>query len=189
MLIFYHLNWILTDFAYATLAACTARAHVRKKQIRRLLDIANTAKDHNIGKQAAPPFSATPIRHAHRSPLCPRPLPPVLLFTAFRYSCHDHFGSKVHRDGPSAPQPAALAAPAQCQPGAPTAARRRIWQPLQHRAGDAGGWSLDGCCWADATPPVAVVGLGRSHRAEELLEPDGGARLLGSAPGSRWRFH
>ncbi|ENN78018.1 hypothetical protein YQE_05503, partial [Dendroctonus ponderosae] len=36
------------DFAYATLAACTARAHVRKKQIRRLLDIANTAKDHNI---------------------------------------------------------------------------------------------------------------------------------------------
>lgn len=38
------------DFAYATLAACTARAHVRKKQIRRLLDIANTAKDHNIGK-------------------------------------------------------------------------------------------------------------------------------------------
>lgn len=37
------------DFAYATLAACTARAHVRKKQIRRLLDIANTAKDHNIG--------------------------------------------------------------------------------------------------------------------------------------------
>lgn len=38
------------DFAYAALAACTARAHVRKKQIRRLLDIANTAKDHNIGK-------------------------------------------------------------------------------------------------------------------------------------------
>jgi len=38
------------DFAYSTLAACTARAHVRKKQIRRLLDIANTAKDHNIGK-------------------------------------------------------------------------------------------------------------------------------------------
>ncbi|XP_050314307.1 uncharacterized protein CG3556 isoform X2 [Anthonomus grandis grandis] len=36
------------DFAYTTLAACTARAHVRKKQIRRLLDIANTAKDHNI---------------------------------------------------------------------------------------------------------------------------------------------
>ncbi|KAJ8956346.1 hypothetical protein NQ318_015084, partial [Aromia moschata] len=36
------------EFAYATLAACSARAHVRKKQIRRLLDIANTAKDHNI---------------------------------------------------------------------------------------------------------------------------------------------
>lgn len=38
------------DFAYATLAACSARAHVRKRQIRRLLDIANSAKDHNIGK-------------------------------------------------------------------------------------------------------------------------------------------
>lgn len=36
------------EFAYATLAACSAKAHVRKKQIRRLLDIANTAKDHNI---------------------------------------------------------------------------------------------------------------------------------------------
>ncbi|XP_017769131.1 PREDICTED: uncharacterized protein CG3556 isoform X2 [Nicrophorus vespilloides] len=36
------------DFAYATLAACSSKAHVRKKQIRRLLDIANTANDHNI---------------------------------------------------------------------------------------------------------------------------------------------
>ncbi|XP_066149142.1 uncharacterized protein CG3556 isoform X1 [Euwallacea fornicatus] len=36
------------DFAYSTLAACTARAHVRKKQIRRLLDIVSTAKNHNI---------------------------------------------------------------------------------------------------------------------------------------------
>lgn len=38
------------EFAYASLAACSAKSHVRKKQIRRLLDIANTAKDHNIGK-------------------------------------------------------------------------------------------------------------------------------------------
>lgn len=38
------------EFAYATLSACSSKAHVRKKQIRRLLDIANTAKDHNIGK-------------------------------------------------------------------------------------------------------------------------------------------
>lgn len=37
------------EFAYSSMAACSARAHVRKKQIRRLLDIANTAKDHNIG--------------------------------------------------------------------------------------------------------------------------------------------
>lgn len=39
------------EFAYSTMAACSARAHVRKKQIRRLLDIANTAKDHNIGNK------------------------------------------------------------------------------------------------------------------------------------------
>ncbi|KAH1000232.1 hypothetical protein HUJ04_000151 [Dendroctonus ponderosae] len=131
------------DFAYATLAACTARAHVRKKQIRRLLDIANTAKDHNIGKQATPPSSGTPIR-PHRSPLCRPALPPVLLFTAFRYSRDDYFGLKVHCDGPSAPEPAALAAPAQYQSGAATAAGRRLRQPLQHRAGDAGGWSRAG---------------------------------------------
>lgn len=36
------------DFGYATLAACSAKAHVRKKEIRRLLEIANAAKSHNI---------------------------------------------------------------------------------------------------------------------------------------------
>lgn len=38
------------DFAFATLAACSSNGHVRKRQIRRLLDIANAANDHNIGK-------------------------------------------------------------------------------------------------------------------------------------------
>jgi len=38
------------DFALTTLAACSAQAHVRKRQMRRLLDIANAAKDHNIGE-------------------------------------------------------------------------------------------------------------------------------------------
>lgn len=38
------------DFAYMTLASCGAQAHVRKRQIRRLLDIANAAQDHNVGK-------------------------------------------------------------------------------------------------------------------------------------------
>lgn len=37
------------NFAYSALASCSAGAHLRKKQIRRLLDIANAAKDHNIG--------------------------------------------------------------------------------------------------------------------------------------------
>ncbi|XP_077272055.1 uncharacterized protein CG3556 isoform X1 [Temnothorax americanus] len=36
------------DFALTTLAACSAQAHVRKRQMRRLLDIANAAQDHNV---------------------------------------------------------------------------------------------------------------------------------------------
>lgn len=38
------------EFAYASLAICSAKAHLRKKQIRRLLDIARSANGHNIGK-------------------------------------------------------------------------------------------------------------------------------------------
>lgn len=38
------------EFALTTLAACNAQAHVRKRQIRRLLDIANAAQDHNVGE-------------------------------------------------------------------------------------------------------------------------------------------
>ncbi|XP_076683990.1 uncharacterized protein CG3556 isoform X2 [Andrena cerasifolii] len=36
------------EFALTTLATCNAQAHVRKRQIRRLLDIANAAQDHNV---------------------------------------------------------------------------------------------------------------------------------------------
>ncbi|CAG9862419.1 unnamed protein product [Phyllotreta striolata] len=54
------------EFAYATLAACTARAHVRKKQIRRLLDIANTAKDHNIDTVAMTILALRCIVKDHR---------------------------------------------------------------------------------------------------------------------------
>lgn len=39
------------EFAFSTLAACSSNAHVRKRQIRRLLDIANAANDHNIGEE------------------------------------------------------------------------------------------------------------------------------------------
>lgn len=38
------------DFALSALSACSASAHVRKRQIRRLLDIANAVNDHNVGK-------------------------------------------------------------------------------------------------------------------------------------------
>lgn len=37
------------EFAYATLAACSSAAHVRRRHIRRLLDIANAASDHSLG--------------------------------------------------------------------------------------------------------------------------------------------
>lgn len=54
------------EFAYATLASCTARSHVRKKQIRRLLDIANTAKDHNIDTVAMTILALRCIVKDHR---------------------------------------------------------------------------------------------------------------------------
>ncbi|CAH0549107.1 unnamed protein product [Brassicogethes aeneus] len=54
------------DFALATLSACTSRSHVRKKQIRRLLDIANTAKDHNIDTVAMTILALRCIVKDHR---------------------------------------------------------------------------------------------------------------------------
>lgn len=38
------------EFALVTLAACSSAAHVRKRQIRRLLDIASGATDHSVGE-------------------------------------------------------------------------------------------------------------------------------------------
>ncbi|XP_049824828.1 uncharacterized protein CG3556 isoform X2 [Aethina tumida] len=55
------------EFAYATLSACSARAHVRKKQIRRLLDIANTAKDHNIVAMTILALRCIVKDHRHRN--------------------------------------------------------------------------------------------------------------------------
>ncbi|KAJ4426865.1 hypothetical protein ANN_26664, partial [Periplaneta americana] len=36
------------EFAFSSLAVCSSGAHVRKRQIRRLLDIAVRASDHNV---------------------------------------------------------------------------------------------------------------------------------------------
>jgi gastric intrinsic factor len=38
------------EFAFSSLAVCSSGTHVRKRQIRRLLDIALAARDHNVGK-------------------------------------------------------------------------------------------------------------------------------------------
>ena len=38
------------EFAFSSLAVCSSGTHVRKRQIRRLLDIAVAASDHNVGK-------------------------------------------------------------------------------------------------------------------------------------------
>lgn len=47
-------NWISElqdqEFALTTLAACSSAAHVRKRQIRRLLDIASGVTDQSVGR-------------------------------------------------------------------------------------------------------------------------------------------
>ncbi|XP_046609384.1 uncharacterized protein CG3556 isoform X1 [Neodiprion virginianus] len=54
------------EFAFSTLAACSAQAHVRKRQIRRLLDIANAAQDHNIDTVAMVILALRCIVQDHR---------------------------------------------------------------------------------------------------------------------------
>ncbi|XP_043786143.1 uncharacterized protein CG3556 isoform X2 [Apis laboriosa] len=54
------------EFALTTLAACNAQAHVRKRQIRRLLDIANAAQDHNIDTVAMVILALKCIVQDHR---------------------------------------------------------------------------------------------------------------------------
>ena len=66
------------DFAYASLSVCSARAHLRRKQIRRLLDIANNAKDHNIGDIFASVYVKVTVENS-------------------RYVGHDDFGVEMHR--------------------------------------------------------------------------------------------
>ncbi|GJQ83465.1 hypothetical protein Trydic_g8590 [Trypoxylus dichotomus] len=57
------------DFAYASLAVCSAKAHLRKKQIRRLLDIARSANGHNIDTLAMTILALRCVvkDHRHRS--------------------------------------------------------------------------------------------------------------------------
>ncbi|KOC67776.1 Uncharacterized protein WH47_11177 [Habropoda laboriosa] len=54
------------EFALTTLAACNAEAHVRKRQIRRLLDIANAAQDHNVDTVAMVILALKCIVQDHR---------------------------------------------------------------------------------------------------------------------------
>ncbi|KAG7212213.1 hypothetical protein KM043_012548 [Ampulex compressa] len=54
------------EFALTTLAACSAQAHVRKRQIRRLLDIANAAQDHNVDTVAMVILALRCIVQDHR---------------------------------------------------------------------------------------------------------------------------
>ncbi|XP_012235651.1 uncharacterized protein CG3556 isoform X2 [Linepithema humile] len=54
------------EFALTTLAACSAQAHVRKRQIRRLLDIANAAQDHNVDTVAMVILALQCIVQDHR---------------------------------------------------------------------------------------------------------------------------
>ncbi|XP_076230346.1 uncharacterized protein CG3556 isoform X2 [Nomia melanderi] len=54
------------EFALTTLAACNAQAHVRKRQIRRLLDIATAAQDHNVDTVAMVILALKCIVQDHR---------------------------------------------------------------------------------------------------------------------------
>ncbi|XP_078042775.1 uncharacterized protein CG3556 [Augochlora pura] len=54
------------EFALTTLAACNAQAHVRKRQIRRLVDIANAAQDHNVDTVAMVILALKCIVQDHR---------------------------------------------------------------------------------------------------------------------------
>lgn len=54
------------DFSLTTLAACTAEAHIRKRQIRRLLDIANAAQYHNVDTIAMVVLALRCIVQDHR---------------------------------------------------------------------------------------------------------------------------
>ncbi|XP_076633617.1 uncharacterized protein CG3556 isoform X2 [Colletes latitarsis] len=54
------------EFALTTLAACNAQAHVRKRQIRRLLDIANDYQDHNVDTVAMVILALKCIVQDHR---------------------------------------------------------------------------------------------------------------------------
>ncbi|XP_053598717.1 uncharacterized protein CG3556 isoform X2 [Microplitis demolitor] len=54
------------DFALTTLAACSAQAHIRKRQIRRLLDITNAVQYHNIDTIAMVVLALRCIIQDHR---------------------------------------------------------------------------------------------------------------------------
>jgi gastric intrinsic factor len=50
------------EFALSSLAVCSSGAHVRKRQIRRLLDIAVMPSNHNVGEQKHILLILTPPR-------------------------------------------------------------------------------------------------------------------------------
>ncbi|XP_076169175.1 uncharacterized protein CG3556 isoform X2 [Ptiloglossa arizonensis] len=54
------------EFALTTLATCNAQAHVRKRQIHRLLNIANAAQDHNVDTVAMVILALKCIVQDHR---------------------------------------------------------------------------------------------------------------------------
>uniref|UniRef100_A0A6M2DW14 Putative conserved secreted protein n=1 Tax=Xenopsylla cheopis TaxID=163159 RepID=A0A6M2DW14_XENCH len=65
------------EFALTALAACSSSAHVRKRQIRRLLDIASAAADHNVDTIAMVVLAlrciVTDHRHRHLQHFVRRP--------------------------------------------------------------------------------------------------------------------
>lgn len=104
------------EFALTTLATCNAQAHVRKRQIRRLLDIANAAQDHNVGEA----LTIASISRFGRISSSFK----YLFYCLSRHRRDGHPGLKVYRARPQAPKSPSLCPQAVDWLGAAAKARR-----------------------------------------------------------------
>ncbi|KAL4711803.1 hypothetical protein ACJJTC_005972, partial [Scirpophaga incertulas] len=155
------------EFAYATLAACSSAAHVRRRHIRRLLDIANAAADHSLDTISMVILALRCVvqDHRHRSLLhfVRRPMAGL----ARQQHPDGSFGSLTttalaiqaledSESGPGAHQHWSLAG-----------ARR--W--LLERQGD-GGWGSVGACAAAAAAltPASLAAVRPPHCSDKLQD-------------------
>lgn len=110
------------EFALVTLAACSSAAHVRKRHIRRLLDIASGGSEQSVGELE---FST-----------CPN-IPGITFFFC-RHHGDGSVGSAMHHHRPSSSAPSALCATSCARLGQSAGTTWQFRIPAQYRVGDAG---------------------------------------------------